>query len=380
MAKRLLIIQPYVPSYRVPLFRNMKELLSGIGVELAIAAPLASGHDSSRNDDETAIFADFVLEKHQVKIGKKSFFKKDLHNVLNTFDPDMVIVEQAIKNLEAWSLALRPKFRNKPKVAMWGQGRSYSSTQSNVEAAMKQWLTKRMDWFFSYTQSGAQPVIEHGFPQNRVTILNNSTDTFSLQKAISLISAGELESYLQGHGLTRGAVGLFLGGIDERKGVPFLLDAAQEIVKTCPEFKLLVAGDGSLAGEVRGLQERGGPVVYLGRADGNEKAIALCAADLLLIPEWVGLVAVDSLAARVPIVTTEHPSHSPEAEYLTKGKNALFVEHNVRVFADSVTRLLGDRTELERLSGNCEILEYELSIESMANRFVAGIKAWSEIA
>ena len=379
MAKRLLIIQPYVPSYRVPLFRNMKELLSGFGVELAIAAPLASGHDSSRNDDETAIFADFVLESHQVKIGKKSFFKKDLHHVLNFFDPNMVIVEQAIKNLETWSLATRPKYRNIPKVAMWGQGRSYSTAQSNVEAEMKQWLTKRMDWFFSYTQSGAQHVIEHGFPKNQVTFLNNSTDTFSLQKAISLISAKNLESYLQSHGLTRGAVGLFLGGIDERKGVPFLLEAAQEIVKSCPEFKLLVVGDGSLAGEVRGLQERGGPVVYLGRVDGNQKAIALCAADLLLIPEWVGLVAVDSLAAHVPIVTTAHPSHSPEAEYLTKGKNVLCVEHNVRVFADSVTRLLGDRTELERLSGNCEILEYELSIESMADRFVTGIKAWSEI-
>lgn len=380
MVKRLLIVQPYVPSYRVPLFRNMKELLSGIGIELAIAAPLASGHDSSRNDDETEIFADFILEKHHVKIGKKSFFKKDLNNVLNTFNPDMIIVEQAIKNLEAWSLALRPKFRKKPEVAMWGHGRSYSSAQSSVEAATKLWLTKRMDWFFSYTQGGAQPVIEHGFPQNRVTILNNSTDTLSLQKAISVISVGELESYLQLHGLTRGAVGLFLGGIDKRKGIPFLLNAAQEIVKTCPEFKLLVAGDGSMAGEVRGLQEGGGPVVHLGRADSHEKAIALRAADLLLIPEWVGLVAVDSLAAHVPIVTTEHPSHSPEAEYLTKCKNALFVEHDVQVFADSVTRLLGDRSEIERLSGNCEIFEYELSIESMADRFVSGIKAWSETA
>jgi len=379
MTKRLLIIQPYVPAYRVPLFRNMKELLSGAGVDLAIAAPLAQGLDSSRNNDETAAFADFVLESREVKLGKKSFFKKDLKTVLATFDPDMVIVEQAIKNLEAWSLALNPKFWNKPKVAMWGQGRSYSSAQSNVEAAAKQWLTKRMDWFFSYTEGGAKHVIDRGFQQDRVTVLNNSTDTLSLEKAMSRISDDTLETYLQNHGLTPGAVGLFLGGVDERKGITFLLKAVQKIVETCPEFKLLVAGDGSMAVEVRALQEKGGPLVWLGRVEDHEKAIALRAADLLLIPEWVGLVAVDSLAARVPIVTTEHSSHSPETEYLTQGENALFVEHNVQVFADSVTRLLGDPGELERLSSNCGVAESELSIESMANRFVSGIKAWSEI-
>jgi glycosyltransferase involved in cell wall biosynthesis len=378
MAKRLLIIQPYVPAYRVPLFRHMKESLSAMGIDLAIAAPLAIGRDSSRNDDETAAFADFILENKEIQIGKRGFFKRDLSNVMNAFDPDMVIVEQAIKNLEAWSLAFNPKFRSKPSIAMWGQGRSYSSAQSNVEAATKQWLTKRMDWFFSYTKIGAQHVIEHGFPQNRVSVLNNSTDTLSLQNAISLISHEELEHYLQIHGLTRGQVGLFLGGVDERKGIPFLLDAAERIAKTCPEFKLLVAGEGSMAGEVRASQERGSPLVWLGRVDDHDKGMALSAADLLLIPEWVGLVAVDSLAAQVPIVTTEHPSHSPEVEYLTKGKNSLFVEHDVTAFANSVTKLLENRPELERLSSNCLIAESSLSIESMSHRFVSGIKAWSE--
>jgi glycosyltransferase involved in cell wall biosynthesis len=379
MAKRLLIVQPYVPAYRVPLFRRMKESLADVGIDLALAAPIAKGRDSSRNDDETATFADFVLVNKEIKIGKRSFFKRDLSSVINSFNPDMVIVEQAIKNLEAWSLALNRKFRSKPSVAMWGHGRSYSSAQSNVEAATKQWLTKRMDWFFSYTQGGAQHVIDHGFPKNRVSVLNNSTDTLSLQNAISSISHEELEIYLQNHGLTRGQVGLFLGGVDERKGIPFLMEAAQRIAKTCTEFKLLVAGEGSMAAEVRAQQERGGPLVWLGRVDDHDKAMALSAADLLLIPEWVGLVAVDSLAAQVPIVTTEHPAHSPEVEYLTNRKNSLFVEHDVTAFADSVTKLLENRAELKRLSDNCRIAESSLSIESMAQRFVSGITAWSEI-
>jgi glycosyltransferase involved in cell wall biosynthesis len=378
MTKRLLIIQPYVPSYRVPLFYSMRELLLEVGIDLAIAAPLAGGRDSSRNDDETANAADFILETQEVKLGKKSLFKKDLRSTLDTFDPDMIIVEQAIKNLEAWALALRPRLRNKPKVAMWGQGRSYSSAQSNVEAVTKQWLTKRMDWFFSYTQNGANHVVEHGFPRSRVTVLNNSTDTLSLQSQISRVSDEEFKSYFQSHGLTRGVVGLFLGGVDERKGIRFLLEALQKIVLACPEFKLLVAGDGGLAAEVQAMQQRGGPIVWLGRVEGQDKAMALRAADLLLIPEWVGLVAVDSLAASVPIVTTEHASHSPEAEYLLNGKNAVFVEHDVQVYADSVAGLLNDRPELESLSGNCEIEERGLSIDLMAERFVLGIKAWSE--
>jgi len=67
-----------------------------------------------------------------------------------------------------------------------------------------------------------------------------------------------------------------------------------------------------MAAEVRARQERGGPIVWLGRVDDHDKAIALHAADLLLIPESVGLVAVDSLAAQVPLVTTELRSCCPE--------------------------------------------------------------------
>lgn len=59
--------------------------------------------------------------------------------------------------------------------------------------------------------------------------------------------------------------------------------------------------------------------------------MALTAADLLVVPEWVGLVVVDSIAAKVPIITTHHPSRSPEVEYLRHEQNSIFVLHGVSV-------------------------------------------------
>ena len=35
---RLLIVQPYVPSYRVPLFDGMRKTLGEAGIEMAVAA------------------------------------------------------------------------------------------------------------------------------------------------------------------------------------------------------------------------------------------------------------------------------------------------------------------------------------------------------
>lgn len=376
---RVLIVQPYIPAYRVPLFAAMRAELREHGVELAIAAARAGGADSSRGDDTTTAAADILLGERRISVGSKSLLLRHVGQAIDDFRPGYVVVEQAIKNLETWPLLLKRGGATRPSVGLWGQGRSYSTAQSAMEARAKQWLTRRADWFFAYTQAGVDHVIASGFPRARTTVLQNSTDTRALRQHLADVTQADLDDFRVANGLTPGRTALFLGGVDARKGISFVLEAAGEIARQLPGFTLLVAGSGESAGEVEHAQEQGGPVRYLGRVDGRDKAMVLAVADVLMIPEWVGLVAVDSLASGTPIVTTRHPSHSPEVEYLVDGLTAVIADHDVTQYAAAVAALLTDPVRHEAMTTRCLAAADDFSIEQMAHRFTVGIGDWMRL-
>lgn len=374
--ERMMIIQPYIPAYRVPLFFQLRTDLARQGIGLAVAAAEASGSDQMRHDDLTLSVADYLLPEHGIQVGSRKINSRDLKVALDDFQPTLVVVEQAVKNLETWRLLLQ-RSSHRPRVAMWGQGRSYSTNPSRVESAVKKWLTRRADWFFAYTEEGAAYVTSRGFDSDRVTVLQNAIDSRALRDELQALDHETCQAFREEHGLTKGKVGLFLGGVDEKKGIPFLLDSAREVGRRIPDFKLVVGGAGSMVEEVQSRQAHGEPIVYLGRLDGSRKALALACADVMLVPEWVGLVAVDSLAACVPVVTTHHPSHSPEFAYLTEGETSVVTEHDVSIYAEAVSALLDAPERLDRMGAAARGRGAGLTIEEMSRRFASGILAWA---
>ncbi len=376
--KRLLIVQPYIPEYRAPLFRLMKEILLHQGIEMKIAADVSTKHNVSRGDmsDESEI--DFVLKTRSITFKGRDINFRRLSLVIREYKPDFVIAEQAVKNFEIYPLVLRRLLGSHLRFAFWGQGKSFSTSQPQWLARMKQTLTRRGDWFFAYTEEGAEAVIQHGFTKNQVTVLNNSTDTESLRRDLATVSSEDVINFQYSLGLTPGMTGLFLGGVDQRKGIDFLLEATKLIHNELPEFRLLVAGDGSEAWKVQDLEREGGPVCFLGKVSGPEKALALRCSDLLLIPEWIGLVALDSLTSGCPIITTSSPSHSPEFSYLTQGWDCLVSDPRIKAYSQLVIETLLNPKLLSEVSDHGMEKLFDYSITKMADRFIGGIAAWTQ--
>jgi glycosyltransferase involved in cell wall biosynthesis len=373
---KLLIVQPYIPSYRVSFFRRLRSSLADIGVEMRIAAGRPDAAARLRLDDRSESGADFSLNESRFGIGTRTASLRRLGPAVGDWAPERVIIEQAIKNLEAYPLLTRSSIARGPRVAMWGQGRTYSTGQSRAEAAIKQWLTRRSDWLFTYTEGGAEYVINHGFPRNRVTVLKNTLDTDALLADLNAVESEDVVRLQSALGLKPGRTATFLGGVDQHKGIGFLLEAASEIARLLPGFVLLVGGSGAQVSDVLRAQESGYPVRYLGRIEGADKAVVLRASDLLLIPEWIGLVAVDSLVSGVPIVATRHGSHSPEHEYLEDGRTVLYADHEIDAYARAVVTLLCDPDRLGAMSA-AGVLEAEsLSLQGMVDRFSDGVSEW----
>lgn len=374
----VLIVQPYVPEYRVPLFQLMYDHLHRAGFDLVVAAGHPHGDQAYRKDAISEAPWLAPLRQTVVKVGRRKAFFKNLSFVMQQHKPNLIVLEQAIRNLETYRFLLAPAPSNKRKIAFWGQGRTYTESDSWLRDSMKRLLTVQADWFFAYTERGALSVQEQGFPGERVTTLRNATDTRQLREDLRGVTDQDIERFEERHHLVPGRSALFLGGLDDRKGLPFLLEAADCAVKLEPSFRLLIAGEGAQTDYVKQAQREGTPVTYLGRLTGHDKAVALRTAKVLAIPEWVGLVAVDSLAAAVPIVTTNSKRHAPEFEYLRNGFNALVVQHDPEVYGATLVRLIRDAAERKVLEAGCVRGAQGLSVEGMASRFVMGIESWHQ--
>ena len=376
---RLMIVQSYVPEYRVPFFDGLKTELSREGVDVRIAAVGASGERSIRGDDATSRMSDFVLHERRIGFGRRCAVIRSLSEALNRVQPDMLIFEQALKDLDMARFLTTPRPLRHHQIGLWGQGRAFTQRQGLTASAAKRFLTNRADWFFAYTEEGACHVIDSGFPAARVTEVRNTIDTITIQQELEHVDDSSLTAFQHRHGLSPGQTGLFLGGVDEAKGIDFLLASVECIVREMPSFRLLVGGSGSMASRVKDLEFKGAPLRHLGRVEGQDKAMALRAADVLLIPEWVGLVAIDSLAAGKPIVTTDHPSHSAEFGYLTPGRTVEVAPHALSSYAESVVTLLKDVPRLRLMQRNARQDAARHDLDGMVSRFSEGVLAWDAL-
>ncbi|WP_407709933.1 glycosyltransferase family 4 protein [Arthrobacter nitrophenolicus] len=366
--KKVVILQEYVPTYREPLFRRLIQLGEANGIAISVAAGHPEGSQSRRGDVSGA---DFVLPLRQREIriaGKRVVFRR-IKPIID--GADLVVVEQARRNLDAYGLLLsRERF---PRVALWGHGKDYVKPATAVDARLQKFLTLRSDWFFAYTRSGADAVKDLGFPADKITTLSNSVDTTSLVRDASSITENELVDFRASLGLTE-KVAVFVGGLDSSKRIPFLLEAAAIAHSLDSEFRLLVVGDGDQRALVEDFSKRNRAIVYLGPLHGKDKAKALLSGSVIAMPGRVGLVAVDSFALGRPIVTTTWPWHAPEYDYLQPGLDSLAITDDVRSYGEGLSGLVSDKVRLLQLQRNCRDKASDYTIEAMADRFLAGIK------
>ncbi|HET8945060.1 MAG TPA: glycosyltransferase family 4 protein [Dehalococcoidia bacterium] len=104
---------------------------------------------------------------------------------------------------------------------------------------------------------------------------------------------------------------LFLGRLEKRKGLPFLLEAYAKIKAEMPETRLIVVGgDGGLRAvcERYVAQNRLADVVFVGYVSDEDKARYFKTADVYCAPntgaESLGIVLLEAMAAGTPLVAS----------------------------------------------------------------------------
>ena len=109
---------------------------------------------------------------------------------------------------------------------------------------------------------------------------------------------------------------LYIGRLEKRKGVKYLLNAFSELAKRYPDIKLVIAGDGAERGKLEMYVEDNDipRVTFLGAVDEPTKLRLLHEAALFCSPaiygESFGIVLLEAMAAGVPTVAGDNPGYA----------------------------------------------------------------------
>ena len=365
--KRVTILHPWLPQYRVPFFAALVDRMATQGVEITVAHGAPPSDVRDRQDSRRVDWATEV-PSHRIP-GSASLVWQSLDGL--GAGRDLLILEQALRNLELYPWLVAGLVR-RPRVALWGHGRTYTKQHSAAERRAKTLLTNRAHWFFAYTEGGAEFVRAQGFPQQRITVVQNALDTQSLRRDMSGVSEEDWKSTRLRLGLPD-RYALYLGGLDGSKRLDLLVSACDRVADQVDDFRLVVAGAGPLAAQMRAWSSQRPWLVPVGPVFGKDKATVASGAVALVNPGRVGLVAVDSFAMGLPLVTCRWPYHAPEFEYLDNNVNAIITEDGEMELAQGVVRVWTDALLRQRLSSHAWHDGERYTLAAMVDRFAEGV-------
>lgn len=370
--KKVVIFQYRLLHYRTALFDRLRAECEKRGIDLHLVHGQASRRESFKKDEGSLSWAHKVQNRFW-EMGTRDLvwqpFPADLR------DADLVVVMQENRILSNYPLLLGRLWSSR-RVAYWGHGVNFQSdAPGGLREKWKQMMLARVDWWFAYTEMTAGIVRGAGYPQERITCLDNAIDNEAFERDLASVTDVQLQAMRVEIDAPDGVpVGLFCGSLYPDKRLDYMIEAADRIHAALPAFKLVVIGDGPSAGEVRAAMATRPWLKWLGVRKGLEKAAWFRLADVVVNPGAVGLHVLDSFCSGTPMITTAESRHGPEVAYLQDGANGLVVRGGADRYAEAVIALFNDRAKLEAIKQAALRDAKHYTLDNMVGRFADGIE------
>jgi L-malate glycosyltransferase len=366
---QVLIIQAEMKHYRVPFFTKLHAALRQDGIELAVAYSAQNQKQATRKDG-AELPPEFGRKVRGYWFAERFLYQSVWREVLKA---DLVIVGNENKYLVNPLLLLLSALRLKT-VAFWGLGPNMHPDRSALSEWIKEKTVTTVDWWFAYTETIADYLRQHGMAPERVTNVQNATDTVELRRQLSEIQDAEaMQAKAELTGNAASKIGLYCGLLGEIKAIPMLIEAARLVRQRCPDFHLVIVGNGP----GRAWLEQaivGEPWIhYMGSKFGRDSAMLYKVADVFLLAGTAGLAIVDSFAAGLPLIATHLPTHPPEVSYLCDGENGKITPHVASAFADAVVEVLTTPALMATLRHGAALAGSKYTIEAMVENYRAGV-------
>jgi len=361
-------------TYRVPFFEQARGLLDARDIEFKLFLGGATGDDRAKADNASLDWAESLSTRSFSVRGSELWWQPAVGVALKS---ELAITEQATKQLVNLPLSVLQR-AGRVRHCLWGHGTNFqASIEANRGERAKRWFTSAAHWFFSYTQLSTRLLVESGFPVDRITTLNNSTDTARVRSIRQSQDSSTPAMARRRLGISDGPVVGYIGGLYPPKRTVFLVESLVQLRQMVPNVSAVIVGTGSEAEHVRRAAEQHEWFHHLGPIYDDERINVAAMFDLLIMPGLVGLNIVDGFAMGLPTITTAIDYHSPEISYLLDGINGVIAPESSTAseFAQVVCELLADPQRLAILRAGAVESGAELGVEPMAEAFASGVAA-----
>jgi len=369
--KKVTIVQHRLVHYRTKFFEHLRSVCAERGIELSLVHGQASSRELAKKDEGCLSWA-YKVHNRFLEVGGRDIVWQPFPPKL--LDSDLVVVMQENRILSNYPLQLG-RLWSKRKVAYWGHGKNFQSdAPTGLREKWKDFLLSRVDWWFAYTETTVGILKQAGYPEQRITCLDNAIDNEGFERDLASISEERLSLLRSKIGADdTSRIGLFCGSLYADKRLDYMIAAADQIHAELPDFHLVVIGDGPSAGALKLAAQSRPWMVCVGVLKGVEKAAYFRLAHVVFNPGAIGLHVLDAFCAGVPMATTQEARHGPEFAYLEDGQNGIVTSGEAGNYARRIIDLLSNPAEYEHLRAGARKSAKRYTLQNMVNRFANGI-------
>lgn len=375
---RILLRQPALPHYRVPIFRRLADR---DGVTLRV---LYSGNDEIANVPHEGLDGGLLLYRQSIRpVVGQTYRDPGFREAVADFEPNVVILPWNARQRDIKTHLHRLR-RAGIGTVLWGHG------YSKQERPWRRWLRNRAgaaaDTLLVYNHAAATRLRYDGFNPDRVFVAPNTldpSDSFGAEEHWRARPKA-LEELRARRGWGGRELILFVSRMDPANRLDLLVQSLPDLVAVHPAAHVVAVGRGE--GErsrLEALAARlgvGGHIDFTGPIyDPLELGGLMSLARVFCYPANIGLSILHAFAFGLPVVTSDRLAcQNPEIESLRDGQNGRTYEHgNAGALGAVLAELLADDIQRAKLSeGARRTVREEYSPDAM----VDGIRAACEAA
>ena len=341
-------------------------------IDLMLIHGDAAPSEAVRQDTDALSWATEVNNRYY-RVGGRELLWQPFFRQVKQADLVVLMQESRLLSNYPWLFGWAQRHT---RVAYWGHGRNFQSdAPTGLRERWKRHMLTSVDWWFAYTELSADIVREAGFPEDRITVLNNAIDNRSFEADLASVSAAEIAALRASIGASEDAVvALYCGSLNQDKRLDLMIEACDRVVATHPDFRLVIVGDGPSRVDLKSLTDK--PWFHwAGMQRGRVKAAWFKASQVFLNPGLVGLQVLEAFVAETPLITTCDAKHSPEIAYLSGGINGVVTEGSAAAFAAAIEQLIDEPARRAALGQRARLSAKNYTLDAMIDNFVTGMNA-----